>query len=241
MLRDLHETTGGAVAVLDPPGGDRRRSDRTRAGAEHLSRWSLSQPHRWSHPLPELASPRVRLRELRPADAPSLAETLGCPTVGRHLTCLPASLAETEEFIAWTRRARMTGRALCFGVVPQGTDSAVGVFQIWPLEPGFGTAEWGFALGHRYWGSGLFLAGARLVIGFAFDTLDVQRLEARASTDNDRGNAALRKLGAVPEGVLRKCFLTDGEYRDHMMWSILVDDWRDEHPDLAGQATGAVA
>ena len=225
MLSDLHETTTEARVRLD-----------------RLPRFSSQRSVAWWHQLPELASARVRLRELRLSDAPSLSETLESAKVGEHLSPGPASPAETEEFIAWTRSARMAGRYICFGVIPPGSDAAVGVFQIWPLEPSFRTAEWGFVLGHRFWGSGLFVAGARLVEAFAFETLGVQRLEARAAVDNDRGNAALKKLGAVPEGVLRKCFLANGEYRDHMMWSILADDyWRAAHDGSAGQVTGEVA
>ena len=40
--------------------------------------------------------------------------------------------------------------------------------------------------------------------GFAFDTLGVHRLEARVATPNARGNAAVRKLGATAEGLLRR-------------------------------------
>ena len=65
--------------------------------------------------------------------------------------------------------------------------------------------------------------------------------EARAAVDNVRGNAALKKLGAVPEGVLRKCFLASGAYRDHVMWSILAAEWRAANDERAGQATGEVA
>jgi RimJ/RimL family protein N-acetyltransferase len=50
-------------------------------------------------------------------------------------------------------------------------------------------------------------------------------LEARAVVHNGRGNGALRKLGAVPEGVLRGSLLKDGKYIDQVMWSIVVQDW----------------
>ena len=41
-----------------------------------------------------------------------------------------------------------------------------------------------------------------------------------------RGNGALRKLGAVQEGILRKSFLRSGEYLDQMLWTVLDEDWR---------------
>jgi ribosomal-protein-serine acetyltransferase len=56
-------------------------------------------------------------------------------------------------------------------------------------------------------------------------TVGVHRLEARAAVRNGRGNGALRKIGAVQEGVLRKSFLKNGEYLDQVLWTILDEDW----------------
>ena len=48
----------------------------------------------------------------------------------------------------------------------------------------------------------------------------------RVAVPKGRGNGALRKLGAVQEGVLRRSFLCNGHYLDQALWSILDDDWR---------------
>jgi RimJ/RimL family protein N-acetyltransferase len=71
-----------------------------------------------------------------------------------------------------------------------------------------------------------FMDGAKMVVDFAFDVIGAHRLEARAAVANGRGNGALRKVGAVQEGVLRKSFLRNGEYLDQTLWTILDDDWR---------------
>ena len=240
MLSDLDESTAGMTG-LDQRDGTRWLAESQHVGADGLLRYSVQAPLECCHPLPELASGSVRLRELRLSDASSLTEAMGCARVGKHLSPGPTSVGETEEFIAWTRHTRIRGRHICFGVIPRGLNAVVGVFQLWPLESSFHTAEWGFALGHQFWGTGLFEAGARLVTEFAFETLRVVRLEARAALDNVRGNGALKKIGAVPEGVLRKCCLSNGEYRDHMMWSILADDWHAANKDITGQVPGEAA
>ena len=67
--------------------------------------------------------------------------------------------------------------------------------------------------------------GAELVIEFSFDVMGVHRLEARAAVQNGRGNGALRKIGAVQEGILRKSFLRGGKYLDQALWAILEEDW----------------
>ena len=63
-----------------------------------------------------------------------------------------------------------------------------------------------------------------MVVDFAFETLGVRRLEARAAVANGRGNGALRKIGAVQEGILRRSFLKNGQYLDQMLWSILAEN-----------------
>ncbi len=91
---------------------------------------------------------------------------------------------------------------------------------------GFDTAEWGVAIGSPFWGTGIYVGSAVLVADFAFETLRVHRLEARAALVNGRANGALQKIGAVREGVLRRSFRVNGQYVDQILWSILREDWR---------------
>lgn len=180
----------------------------------------------WRRGLPELRGVKVTLRDLRLSDAPSLLAMLATEEVARFISPPPTTVEGFERFIAWSHRERAAGNYVCFAVVPAGSDTAVGLFQVRQLEPGWGTAEWGFAVGAPYWGTGIFVDGARLVVDFTFDVLGVHRLEARAAVQNGRGNGALRKLGAVQEGVLRRSFLRHGEYLDQVLWTILDEDWR---------------
>ena len=131
-----------------------------------------------------------------------------------------------ERFIAWAQRERAAGRYICFAVVPDGPTRRSASSRYRQLEPTFATAEWGFAIGRAFWGSGVFIAAARLIVDFAFETVGVHRLEARAAVANGRGNGALAKLGAVREATLRRSFLRSGQYHDQALWSIVRDDWR---------------
>ncbi len=180
----------------------------------------------WRNGLPTLTGSKLTLRDLRLSDAPSLLAMLATEEVARFISPPPTTVEGFERFIAWTHRERAAGTYICFAVVPEGTDTAVGLFQVRQLEPGFGTAEWGFAIGSPYWGSGIFVEGAKLIVDFAFEVIGVHRLEARAAVQNGRGNGALRKLGAVQEGVLRKSFLRNGEYLDQVLWTIMDEDWK---------------
>jgi RimJ/RimL family protein N-acetyltransferase len=180
----------------------------------------------WRRQLPVLTGAGITLRELRLSDAPALLALLTTEEVTRFISPPPTTVEGFERFISWAQRERAAGRYLCFAVVPDGYETAVGLFQVRQLDPTFGTAEWGFAIGSAFWGSGLFLKGAELVVDFACDVIGVHRLEARAAVQNGRGNGALRKIGAVQEGILRKSFLRRGEYMDQALWAIIAEDWR---------------
>ena len=180
----------------------------------------------WRAGLPVLAGTSITLRELRLSDAQSLFAMLTSEDVARFISPPPSTVEGFERFIAWTLRQRSAGTYACFAVSLRGSDTAIGIFQLRELDPGFGTAEWGFAIGSGYWGTGIFREGAELMVAFAFEQVGVHRLEARAAILNGRGNGALRKIGAVQEGLLRKSFLKNGEYLDQALWTILDEDWQ---------------
>ena len=179
----------------------------------------------WRTGLPTLTGSMVTLRELRLTDAPSLFVSLTTDEVARFISPPPTTLDGFERFIGWAHRQRAAGQYICFAIVARTSDIAIGLFQIRSLEPNFGNAEWGFAIAYEFWGTGAFVEGAALMLDFAFTILGSHRLEARAATVNGRGNAALRKIGARREGVLRKSFLRNGEYLDQSLWTILGEDW----------------
>ena len=180
----------------------------------------------WRERLPVLSKGHVVLRELRTSDAAALLDLLTQDEVARFISPPPTTVEGFERFIAWAQRERAAGRYICFAVAPEGMDTAIGIFQVRQLDPSFDIAEWGFALGKDFWGTGVFPTAAQLTIEFAFETVGVHRLEARAAVANGRGNGALAKLGAVREATLRRSFLRDGQLFDQALWSIVREEWR---------------
>jgi RimJ/RimL family protein N-acetyltransferase len=191
----------------------------------------------WRDRLPILRSGKITLRELEAADAQALWAFINSAEVTRFLAPPPPTVDGFERFIAWTQRQRVVGMQATFAVVVEGFDTPVGLFQLRQLEPGFTTGEWGFAIGSAFWGTGVFRTGAELMMHLAFDIIGVHRLEARACTNNARGNAALKKVGAVQEGVLRRSFQRNGEYLDQALWTVLEEDWRQAKVIWGGEVT----
>ena len=179
----------------------------------------------WRLSLPALRGTRVTLRELDQSDSHSLCGLLATDEVSRFTTRPPSTVEGFERFIAWTLRQRYIGENICFAVTLAGDDTAIGVIQLRELERGFRSAGWGFAVGSAFWGSGVFAEAANLSLAFAFERLYAHRVEARACAHNGRGNAALRKIGAVNEAVLRRSLLRGGDYLDQNLWTIVHEDW----------------
>jgi len=211
-------------AAFAPPSPRLRRA--SAPGAATMATPSTATTSNWRESLPVLAGEKFLLRELRIEDAPTLLAMLSTEEVSRFISPPPTAVEGFERFIIWTQRERRAGHYLCYGVVPNGMTTAIGLFQLRSLEPGFGSCEWGFALGSPFWGTGLFANGAKAILNFAVDVVGTLRFEARAAVANGRGNGALRKIGAVQEGVLRRSFLRNGQYHDQVLWSILAEDWR---------------
>ena len=185
-------------------------------------------PDDWRLALPTLTGSMVTLREIGAADAPALYAALTRADASRFAS--PPTVDEFERFIEAAQRRRATGEYACFAVVPRNSEPAVGWFQVRSLEPGFKTAEWDFALAVEYWGTGVFVDGARLALDFVFAAIGAHRLEPRVAVENGRGNGALRKIGAVRECELRGSFLHDGEYHDQRLWTILLEEWHEARP-----------
>ena len=187
----------------------------------------------------------VMAREIAAADAAVLFELLSDPIVVEHVSSPPPSISAFEGFIRWAHAERAAGRSVCFGIVPEGLDAAVGIIQLRALDPDWFNAEWGFAIASAFWSTGVFIEAANLVAEFAFTTLNVHRIEARSVEQNARGQAALQKLGARAEAVLARGFRKGGRIDRQLLWTLTEADWR-QHPLIpdrisVGQARARIA
>lgn len=178
----------------------------------------------WRQGLPVLQGAGVTLRNLCVEDAASLMAHLATTEVAEYISPAPRDLQGFERFVQWALDQQAAGALFCFAVVPDGMDEAVGVIQVCRLGESFEVAEWGFAVGASFWGTGIFATAANLVIDYVFDAVGVERLEARCAVENKRGSGALRKLGAVAERLIPSGLVLGTKPLDQMLWSILRND-----------------
>jgi [ribosomal protein S5]-alanine N-acetyltransferase len=177
-------------------------------------------------PTPVLEYKGLTLREVARSDVPSLSALLADVNVSKFIWEPPSSDQAWDRFLTWCAEKRDAGGYFCWGVVPAGEALAVGLIQLRQLTDDWESAEWGLILGARCWGTGVSRDATRALLPFAFDTLGVQRLQARAVVDNGRAQRALEKLGAVVEETLPGSFERDGTCADQAIWVIRADEWR---------------
>lgn len=174
-----------------------------------------------------LSGPFVRLEPLAEAHGQDLRAAAADP---RIWTWLARDGATPEGFAAWMDEAlaeSAAGHALPFVVRRQSDDRLIGSTRYLNIEPRHGRLE----IGHTWyvpeaWGGPVNPACKRLLLAHAFEELGAVRVELRCDARNDRSRAAIRRLGAVEEGVLRRHMaVRDGFIRDTVQFSVLDGEW----------------
>ena len=181
----------------------------------------------WRSQLPSLNGRIVALREPATQDADAVVGLLSLGDATRFGLDEPVSEIGVHELIERFVRERASGLAFTYLIILSASGSIVGLMQVRQLDLSFETAEWECTVDPASRGTGAFLEAARLVGSFVFGVIGTHRLEARVLLQNGRAHGALRKLGAVQEGVLRRSMRRDGEYFDQVLWSLLKEDWGD--------------
>ena len=181
----------------------------------------------WRTELPTLSGRSVTLREIAAHDLAAVVDVLSVGDATRFGNDGPVSDLAVQELIDRAVRDRAAGHAFTYIITLTASRALVGLVQVRQLDPGFEAAEWECTIVPSSRGTGVFLESARLVGSFTFGTIGTHRLEARVLLQNGRANGALRKLGAVQEGILRRSLRRQGEYFDQVLWSLLKEDWGD--------------
>ena len=190
-------------------------------------------PTNWRTQLPTLTARQVTLREAATSDLRPLMDLLSIGDASRFGIDEPISELAVQQLLARAQRERAGGTGFLYAVTIGSTRAVVGLVQVRQLDLGFESAEWECTLTPSWRGTGVFVEVARLIGSFAFGAVGAHRLEARVPVQNGRANGALRKLGAVQEGVLRQSVRRGDEYVDQVLWSLLKEDWGEHWVSLA--------
>jgi RimJ/RimL family protein N-acetyltransferase len=193
------------------------------------------------HARPVLAGAHVRLEPLTPEHAPALLAAADDDEVFRWLPFVrPRSLADAEALVA----RYLDGPLVPWVQVAIGGDAegdtvgdVVGMTSYYDVDATLRTVAIGWTwLARRAWRTGVNTEAKLLLLRRAFDDLGCVRVVWHTDIRNERSQAAIARLGAQREGVMRKHRIRpDGSWRDTVTFSMTDDEWPAAREALAAR------
>jgi ribosomal-protein-alanine N-acetyltransferase len=183
-----------------------------------------TDPHRF----PTLETPRLRLREMRRADAPALLALRSDPEVMQW--CGDDSVVELaqaqrliEVYAAWRR---MSFPATQWALERRTDGRLIGACALSNWRPVTRTCQISYELAREAWGKGYMREALEAALAWGLPQMSLNRIEARIHPDNARSRTLARRLGFIPEGVLREAGFWGGRHHDMQQWSLLAQEYR---------------
>ena len=181
---------------------------------------------RVSLPTPTLHTARLRLRPFTDGDADDLFALHSDAHVLRYWDSPPwRDRARAERFLAACRQLADDGTGARLAVDRLSDGAFVGWCCLSRWNPDHRSAALGYCLDATAWGHGYATEAAQALLQWAFDTLDLHRVQAETDTRNVASARVLEKLGFVREGTLRENCVVDGEVSDSWVFGLLRTEW----------------
>ncbi|TQL69834.1 RimJ/RimL family protein N-acetyltransferase [Nocardioides albertanoniae] len=180
-----------------------------------------------SLPTPTLITARLRLRPFLDSDVEELFALQSDAEVLRYWDSPPwTERSRADRFIARSHEMAAEGSGARV-VVERANDAAfLGWCTLNSWNPDFRSASLGYCLGKAAWGQGYATEAAGALLGWAFEALDLNRVQAEADTRNAASGRVLEKLGFRLEGTLREDCVVDGVVSDSWVFGLLRREWR---------------
>ena len=180
-----------------------------------------------SLPAPTLQTPRLRLRPFGDTDVDDIYALQSDAHALRYWDSPPwDDRARAESFIKACRQMEEDGTGVRLAVdrVPDGTFTGWCTLNRW--NPDYRSVSLGYCFEPSAWGRGYATEAARALLAWAFETLDLNRVQAETDTRNTASARVLEKLGFVREGTLREDCVVDGDVSDSWVYGLLRREWR---------------
>lgn len=173
---------------------------------------------------PFLVGAKVYLRPLEREDAPVIVPWLNDREVIRTLLRhRPLTLREEEAFLD---KVGDSEHDLALGIALRATDALIGVTGFHHIDFRNRHCSFGIAIGAKdEWGKGHGTEATTLMVQYAFDTLNLNRVWLHVHEYNERGVRAYEKVGFKREGVLRQDCFREGKYWDTLVMGVLREEW----------------
>ena len=176
----------------------------------------------------ELQSERLLLRKLTDQDVSDVFEIYSDPEVmlyfdDRYAFTEPS---EAEQMISGYHNAIHDKTGMRWGIVLKDSGKLIGTCGFHAISDYHKRIEIGYDLNRNYWGNGFMSEALPLIIDYAYNISDVNRVEAFVETPNKASRSLLEKLGFRLEGILREHEMCRGNLIDIQLLSLLRKEWK---------------
>jgi RimJ/RimL family protein N-acetyltransferase len=180
-----------------------------------------------SLPAPTLHTARLRLRPFTEADTDAIFALQSNVGVLRYWDAPPwKDRAQAERFIAVCGQIEQEATGARLAVERAADGVFIGWCSLNTWNPEFRSARLGYCFNDAAWGQGFATEAAGALLQWAFDTLDLNRVQAETDTRNTASSRVLEKLGFVREGRLREDCIVDGDISDTWVYGLLRREWK---------------
>ena len=187
-----------------------------------------------SLPTPTLHTARLHLRPFVSADADDLFALHSNARVLRYWDSPPwTEPARAERFLATCEQIAAEGSGARLVLARESDGTFLGWCGLTRYNPDYRSASLGYCLTESAWGHGYATEAARALLQWAFDNLDLNRVQAEADTRNAASARVLEKLGFLREGTLREDCVVNGEVSDSWVYGLIKREWRPSSPRRA--------
>ena len=176
---------------------------------------------------PTLHTARLLLRPFTEGDTDAIYALMSNAYVVRYWDAPPWSeRTRAERFIARCKAMEQEGSGVRLAIERTADGVFIGWCGLVHWNPDYRSATMGYCLDDAAWGQGFATEAAAALLQWAFDTLELNRVQAETDTRNTASSGVLEKLRFVREGTLREDCIVDGEVSDTWVYGLLRREWK---------------
>jgi ribosomal-protein-alanine N-acetyltransferase len=177
--------------------------------------------------MPRLLTERLTLRPFVLSDGPDVEQLAGARLVADTTLTIPHPypVGGGATWIATHVEAWNRGAGLALAVCTrEGSQALMGAISL-HVAQAHRHGEIGYWIGADAWGKGYATEAARALVSYAFEQLELHRVQGRHFTRNAASGRVMQKLGMQREGIHRDAYLRWGRFEDVAVYAVLTPDW----------------
>ncbi len=175
--------------------------------------------------IPNIETDRLIMRILTGDDIPFIFQIFSLEETNRYVSNPPVkNMNEAREI--YEKYCKPKPHLFRIGMVLKESGNLIGTLGLYSIDMEKRSATLGFDLLPDYWGHGYMTEACFALLDYAFEEMELNRIQASAEPENIRSVRVMERLGFTREGILRQLDYYKGAFHDDVIFSMLGDEWK---------------